>query len=175
MSAQDVDNQTGGFVPKYYRDDKYWREIKRNSDGDIADEALSAALDGKYQFLNMQTPPYTGANLKSEISHEGGHQYLAYIPDRDENPGNCGVSRKIIPSGNKNGSHYRKHPSGVECIKVVAHYNFNVGNIIKYAWRLGEKDDPIKELDKIIDYANFEKKRIQEMTFEQRQNYKATI
>jgi len=37
--------------------------------------------------------------------------------------------------------HYNSHPSGVECIQIVEHYNFNVGNAIKYLWRAGLKDE----------------------------------
>ena len=36
--------------------------------------------------------------------------------------------------------HYTQHPSGVECITITEHYNFNVGNAIKYLWRAGLKD-----------------------------------
>jgi hypothetical protein len=36
--------------------------------------------------------------------------------------------------------HYMKHPSGVECIQITEHMNFNVGNATKYIWRAGEKD-----------------------------------
>lgn len=36
-------------------------------------------------------------------------------------------------------SYYNAHPSGVECIDIVRHYNFNVGNVIKYLWRHGLK------------------------------------
>lgn len=35
--------------------------------------------------------------------------------------------------------HYNKHPSGVECIDIVEHFPFNVGNTIKYLWRAGLK------------------------------------
>lgn len=35
--------------------------------------------------------------------------------------------------------HYTSHPSGVECITVVRHMGFNVGNAIKYLWRAGLK------------------------------------
>lgn len=31
--------------------------------------------------------------------------------------------------------HYTAHPSGIECIDVVEHFNFNIGNVIKYVWR----------------------------------------
>lgn len=44
--------------------------------------------------------------------------------------------------------HYVSHPSGVECITVVEHFNFNRGNAIKYIWRAGEKGDEIEDLKK---------------------------
>ena len=31
--------------------------------------------------------------------------------------------------------HYNEHPSGIECIDIVEHMNFNVGNAVKYLWR----------------------------------------
>lgn len=36
-------------------------------------------------------------------------------------------------------AHYNSHPSGVECITITEHMNFNVGNAIKYLWRAGIK------------------------------------
>lgn len=41
--------------------------------------------------------------------------------------------------------HYNKHPSGVECIEVARHFNFNLGNVIKYIWRAGLKSDNLLE------------------------------
>lgn len=43
------------------------------------------------------------------------------------------------------------HPShynhiGVECIDVAEHYNFCIGNAIKYLWRAGLKEDSSLEL-----------------------------
>lgn len=37
-------------------------------------------------------------------------------------------------------SHYTAHPSGVECITITEHMNFNLGNAVKYIWRAGLKD-----------------------------------
>jgi len=48
-----------------------------------------------------------------------------------------------------NPPHYRKHPSGVECIQITEHMNFNLGNVIKYIWRCDEKYEiPIEDLEK---------------------------
>lgn len=44
--------------------------------------------------------------------------------------------------------HYNAHPSGIECIDVVRHFCFNVGNAIKYLWRAGLKGDAIEDLKK---------------------------
>lgn len=39
-------------------------------------------------------------------------------------------------------SHYTSHPSGIECIEIARHYDFCLGNVIKYIWRAGLKKDP---------------------------------
>lgn len=45
--------------------------------------------------------------------------------------------------------HYNSHPSGVECITVTEHMNFNLGNAVKYIWRAGLKSDaPVTDLEK---------------------------
>lgn len=42
-------------------------------------------------------------------------------------------------------SHYTSHPSGVECIQITEHMNFNIGNAMKYLWRAGLKSDDARE------------------------------
>ena len=37
--------------------------------------------------------------------------------------------------------HYTSDASGVECIEITRHRNFNIGNAFKYLWRAGIKDD----------------------------------
>lgn len=44
--------------------------------------------------------------------------------------------------------HYNAHPSGVECIDVVEHMGFNLGNAIKYIWRADEKGRALEDLQK---------------------------
>jgi len=44
--------------------------------------------------------------------------------------------------------HYNNSASGVECIEVVRWMTFDVGNAVKYLWRLGHKDDSVIELRK---------------------------
>ena len=40
-----------------------------------------------------------------------------------------------------NPSHYRTHPSGVECIQITEHMGFNLGNCVKYIWRADLKNN----------------------------------
>lgn len=49
-------------------------------------------------------------------------------------------------------AHYNKHPSGIECIDVVRHMNFNIGNAIKYLWRADDKENDIQDLEKALWY-----------------------
>lgn len=51
-----------------------------------------------------------------------------------------------------NPSHYREHPSGVECIQITEHMGFNLGNAIKYVWRADLKGRAIEDLEKSIWY-----------------------
>ena len=58
--------------------------------------------------------------------------------------------------------HYTSHPSGVECITITEHYDFCVGNAIKYLWRCGLKVEEgmtprgkeIEDLKKAVYYIN---------------------
>lgn len=56
--------------------------------------------------------------------------------------------------------HYTSHPSGVECIAVAEHMNFNVGNAIKYLWRTDHKNG-LEDLRKAAWYVNREIERLE--------------
>ena len=44
---------------------------------------------------------------------------------------------------------YTNHPSGVECIEITRHYNFDIGNAIKYLWRAGlKKEQGLSDIEK---------------------------
>lgn len=54
--------------------------------------------------------------------------------------------------------HYNSHPSGIECITIVEHMGFNIGNAIKYLWREGIKENTpdVEDLKKAAWYINRE-------------------
>ena len=53
-----------------------------------------------------------------------------------------------------NPDHYNHLPNGIECIDVTEHFDFLVGNAIKYLWRAGkkDKDKEVEDLEKAIWY-----------------------
>ncbi len=55
--------------------------------------------------------------------------------------------------------HYNAHPSGVECIDIVEHMGFNLGNAVKYIWRADLKANAIEDLQKAAFYIKRELKR----------------
>jgi len=58
-------------------------------------------------------------------------------------------------------SHYTSHPSGVECVEITEHFNFNIGNAVKYLWRAGLKHpNPKTDLEKALWYVNRELERL---------------
>ena len=64
--------------------------------------------------------------------------------------------------------HYCSDPSGVECIDIIKHRDFCIGNAIKYLWRAGlkgnKKDTHIEDLQKAIWYINKEIELIESET-----------
>lgn len=59
--------------------------------------------------------------------------------------------------------HYNNHPSGIECIEIVRHENFNCGSAIKYIWRRGDKGNEIEDLEKAVWYLQDEITRLKGM------------
>ena len=58
--------------------------------------------------------------------------------------------------------HYISHPSGIECIEVTRHMNFNLGNVFKYLWRCDNKGHHLEDLQKAAWYLNDEIEKIKE-------------
>lgn len=56
--------------------------------------------------------------------------------------------------------HYTRHPSGVECIEITRHMNFNRGNAMKYLFRAGMKGDELEDLRKAAWYLADEIQRV---------------
>ena len=59
--------------------------------------------------------------------------------------------------------HYTSDLSGIECIQITRHRNFNIGNAFKYLWRAGLKneDKHIEDLKKAMFYIQDEINRLE--------------
>jgi hypothetical protein len=59
-------------------------------------------------------------------------------------------------------SHYTWLPNGLEVIEITEHFNFTVGNALKYLMRAGHKhDSPLTDLRKAAWYINREIERLE--------------
>lgn len=50
------------------------------------------------------------------------------------------------PNDYTNPSHYRRH--NIQAIEITRLMSFCAGNVVKYIWRAGDKDDIVKDLKK---------------------------
>ena len=78
---------------------------------------------------------------------------------RENHPAGKGITHDVI----NHPAHYTSDPSGIECIEITRHRNFNIGNAIKYLWRAGLKDgnSNIQDLKKTVWYVQDEIKRLE--------------
>lgn len=111
-------------------------------------------------------PPYPDNafyNIKT------GETILPFIEDRKSYQPFDGFSGPMLPLDNVNHpKHYlsgeakcSKCGNNIECIDVIRHMNFNVGNAIKYLWRHEHKGSTIEDLKKAQWYITDEIKRLQ--------------
>lgn len=78
------------------------------------------------------------------------------------NPRLWGQQEKKVDDDVNHPRHYTSHPSGVECIQVTEHFNFNLGNSIKYIWRAGLKStNSLQDLRKAMWYLEREISRME--------------
>jgi len=69
------------------------------------------------------------------------HDYVRYVPPQADE-----VDMVNHPP------HYTSHPSGVECLEITRHMNFNLGSALKYIWRADLKGNAIEDLEKAVFY-----------------------
>jgi len=88
--------------------------------------------------LDKEKGPFYFAGRKYETFEEFQRAEMDFY-GKDSNPVN-------------HPNHYNDHPSGVECLDIVRHMNFNLGNVIKYVWRADLKEDAVQDLEKALFY-----------------------
>ncbi len=131
-------------------------ELKRRPVFDV-NSLLGEAQTGNQARIVEVSHDSVGEGF-SDLGKEGGHGHLANSPSAASEREH---THQPVPEDPINPSHYRRHPSGVECIEVTRHCNFNVGNAIKYLWRYMDKGDPVENLKKAQWYIDDEIRRLE--------------
>lgn len=123
-------------------------------------EGLTYSVIPGYKYASLaRNPPHTKKDLE-EINNEEVHKiHSRNILDNGVIYTQNELNTSIHMSYHAPLSifdHYKKHPSGMECIDLVKHENFNIGNAFKYLWRRKLKGDEIGDLKKAVYYINNE-------------------
>ena len=129
-------------------------ELKRRPVFDVhtllGQAQIPKGIDEATDVAPGKGPGYLGPSIRDV--HSGNSPSPA--------PGGIDNSQ-AIPEDPINPAHYRRHPSGIECIEVTRHMNFNTGNAIKYIWRYLDKGDPVENLKKAQWYIDDEIRRLE--------------
>jgi hypothetical protein len=146
-----------------------------NSDIEVPEGAIRLTIGiEQFIFWNDKDESVLADSFNSFRKGDGYDKYcsnfkrtMRVLWQRHEQPVAIEGSGDYTPLGcNVNHpSHYTSDPSGIECIEVTRHRNFNIGNAIKYLWRNGLKDSDaqIQDLEKSIWYIQDEIKRLQSL------------
>lgn len=122
---------------------------------------VNTIMDNLDDTILQETHDATGSR-PSSFSQKSGHDYRRDINGPVQRPADVTEAVPEAPAEDAiNPSHYRRHPSGIECIEVTRHMNFNTGNAIKYIWRYLDKGDPIENLKKAQWYLDDEIRRLE--------------
>jgi len=95
-------------------------------------------------------------NIRGYVSTTACRIYRAlerYSRSRDNSDGE--MVELIMGDIVNHPDHYVQVPE-IECIEVAGHFNFCLGNAIKYIWRADHKGDPEEDLRKAIWYLHRE-------------------
>lgn len=113
---------------------------------------------------NEETHDATGTGISDLSTARGAHtarDFIGLAPGRSDTSEAVQEEQADTTSDPVNHpKHYTSHPSGVECITVTEHMNFNLGNAIKYIWRAGDKGNLKQDLEKARWYLDREIARI---------------
>jgi len=110
-------------------------------------------LDGIYHSLEWREISKTWAEIMGDVRLAPDMKNRSpFVPDLSH----LGY---VEPDMVNHPPHYTTHPSGIECIQITEHMNFNVGNAVKYLWRADNKNG-LEDLKKAAWYVNREIERL---------------
>jgi len=128
-------------------------------------------LDGINKVVTIYHKDCKIETFNIGVNDEIKKQFITFIYELAKLNGiNTGINRLPTMEDKVNRpSHYTGHPSGIECIDITEHYDFCVGNAIKYLWRAGlkkeagvsDKEKEIEDLKKAAYYINRKIKQLE--------------
>ncbi|MET9816904.1 DUF3310 domain-containing protein [Streptomyces sp. NPDC006355] len=149
------ENGKRGEVTDPERNDSWPVEIKFDND-----EHLGLCTEDELEFEHI----YDALSAKPDVQIFGDEESGKFVIDMSESQGIFLDAVKVDSRDDdvvNHPSHYTSHPSGIECIQVTEHMNFNLGNATKYVWRAGLKsNNPIQDLQKARWYIEREIQRL---------------
>jgi hypothetical protein len=114
----------------------------------LEEEILAIAPSGVAKVSRTEIPRRFPL---SNLSRAGQAEIDAASMDVSSRPSDISEAKRDVDLVN-HPPHYTTHPSGVECITITRHMNFNKGNAMKYIWRAGDKGNEIEDLRKAAWY-----------------------
>lgn len=127
---------------------------------------ICSTLDGKIYYKSINNgKSYESSKIGFILLHKPAEVYRINtkptVIDGVTYPPSWTAGQKHDPVNHP--KHYTSDPSGVECIEITRHRNFNIGNAFKYLWRAGLKDgnSDIDDLKKAIWYIQDEIERLE--------------
>ena len=142
---------------------------KFNYEGVVLEVATPGCCIDCYFFRKpgclLKSPTYCGVDTRNDKTS------ICYKFIEQCKPKDIEQKTEIKVDNVNHPAHYNSHPSGIECIEITRHHNFDIGNAIKYLWRAGLKseegmedaDKQVEDLNKAIWYIKDEIKRITEL------------
>lgn len=159
-----LSDANGRFEKAYFAVSKLPKELHKYAGyNDFVSDIYARTEDGN-------TIAIIGANTSIEAVNVGSFAgcYIIRAEAKQEKIDDINEERVNHPK------HYQ-HPSGIECITIARHHDFNIGNALKYIFRAGLKQEQwltstqkqIEDLQKAVFYIQDEIKFLQAKQKEQ--------
>lgn len=143
---------------------------KMVSINDVDQIDVRFSLDGINKVVTINHTNGENESFNIGYNDEMKKQIISFIHELAANDEINTEINRLPPMEDKvnRPSHYTGHPSGIECIDITEHYDFCVGNAIKYLWRAGLKkeagvSDKEKEIEDLKKAAYYIDRKIKQL------------
>lgn len=136
-------------------------QVTPEMEKELSDEISTLTAENQPSYDSTGSGSDSPSLYRRQINKLSGKGDVQRLQDDTKGLGEEPVRTPPVAADPINPPHYRSHPSGVECIEITRHMNFNIGNAVKYIWRAGQKGDLIEDLKKAQWYLDDEIRRLE--------------